>query len=285
LKNLSSSEFIDSVVFKGGTSLSKVYKCIERFSEDIDLAIIGEGNLGDSRRKTLLKSIEQAVSVGLTPIQDHPLTEKKGRNRKTFFQYSNLIEKNNLGPVRDVIQLEINTFTEPVPYSKASIDSMIAQYLRGTDRTNLILKYDLVPFKLNVLSLERTFFEKILSLIRLSYNGPESLKSKIRHFYDIVKIYNKDSTILSGIESAEIFRIALNDDKKNSTFAGVWLANPLSEAPLFNNFQNLWRTLEPVYKNDLREIIWIDTMPEGYEIIEVISKIESYIKASEGSSL
>jgi len=81
LKNLSGSEFIDSVVFKGGTSLSKVYKCIERFSEDIDLAIIGEWNLGDSKRKTLLKSIEQAVSVGLTPIQDHPLTEKKGRNR------------------------------------------------------------------------------------------------------------------------------------------------------------------------------------------------------------
>ena len=32
-------EYKDDIVFKGGTSLSKVYKLIERFSEDIDLAL------------------------------------------------------------------------------------------------------------------------------------------------------------------------------------------------------------------------------------------------------
>jgi len=37
LKRLSESKYVDSVVFKGGTSLSKGHKLINRFSEDIDL--------------------------------------------------------------------------------------------------------------------------------------------------------------------------------------------------------------------------------------------------------
>jgi predicted nucleotidyltransferase component of viral defense system len=40
LKSLASSEYSDIAIFKGGTSLSKAYKIIESFSEDIDLAVI-----------------------------------------------------------------------------------------------------------------------------------------------------------------------------------------------------------------------------------------------------
>jgi predicted nucleotidyltransferase component of viral defense system len=44
LCELSRSKFSDISVFKGGTSLSKGYNLIERFSEDVDLAIIDDGN-------------------------------------------------------------------------------------------------------------------------------------------------------------------------------------------------------------------------------------------------
>ncbi|TPD60033.1 nucleotidyl transferase AbiEii/AbiGii toxin family protein [Emcibacter nanhaiensis] len=43
LKNLSESDYARDAVFKGGTSLSKAYRLIDRFSEDIDLAIFSEG--------------------------------------------------------------------------------------------------------------------------------------------------------------------------------------------------------------------------------------------------
>lgn len=277
LKNLSHSIFKEKVVFKGGTSLSKAYKCIERFSEDIDLAILGDEDLGDSKRKTLMKDIEKSISQGLSLIEDHPLTEKKGRNRKTFYQYSNAVEKKNLGPVKDVIQLEINSFTEPVPYNKALINSLIAQFLRETSRNTQINQYELQPFVLNVLSMERTFFEKILSLIRLSYNGTDTLKQKIRHFYDIVKIVNSNKNILNNEASYAIFDIALKDDKKNLTFAGEWLIKHLSEAPLFSDFKSLWEELAPTYRNDLRDLIWVNSIPDSEEIIEVISEIKDFV--------
>ena len=39
LKAVFQSQYADSIIFKGGTSLSKVYNLIDRFSEDIDLII------------------------------------------------------------------------------------------------------------------------------------------------------------------------------------------------------------------------------------------------------
>ena len=47
LKRLAESEYREAIVFKGGTSLSKAHRLIERFSEDIDLALRGGHGLGD----------------------------------------------------------------------------------------------------------------------------------------------------------------------------------------------------------------------------------------------
>ena len=61
LKSLSKSNDKEIVIFKGGTSLSKAYKILNRFSEDIDLAIIDSESLSDRQRKTLLKNIEKSI--------------------------------------------------------------------------------------------------------------------------------------------------------------------------------------------------------------------------------
>jgi predicted nucleotidyltransferase component of viral defense system len=51
LSRLSKSKYIDESVFKGGTSLSKGYNLIERFSEDVDIAIINnKGKTGNEMK-------------------------------------------------------------------------------------------------------------------------------------------------------------------------------------------------------------------------------------------
>lgn len=64
LKKLSSSSFKNEVVFKGGTSLSKGYNAINRFSEDIDLQLTNS-SLGDNQKKKLLKNIEETITEGM----------------------------------------------------------------------------------------------------------------------------------------------------------------------------------------------------------------------------
>jgi len=69
LKYLSQSSYINDVVFKGGTSLSKAYRLIDRFSEDIDLAVFASDK-SDSARKKLLKNIENTVAQGLSCLKN-----------------------------------------------------------------------------------------------------------------------------------------------------------------------------------------------------------------------
>jgi predicted nucleotidyltransferase component of viral defense system len=65
LYRLSQTSLGDITVFKGGTSLSKAYGCIERFSEDVDLAVVIDGELSNNQIKKLLKQITSTASRDL----------------------------------------------------------------------------------------------------------------------------------------------------------------------------------------------------------------------------
>lgn len=57
LKKLSQADFRDKVVFKGGTSLSKAYDLINRFSEDVDIAILDAKNFSGNAIKELMDGV------------------------------------------------------------------------------------------------------------------------------------------------------------------------------------------------------------------------------------
>jgi len=97
LKNLSQSEFRNTVVFKGGTSLSKAFNVINRFSEDIDLAIISPEGYSGNKLKVLLKEISETLSSGLIPIASHPKEKKLGKLRATVYEYPKVMGKKTLG--------------------------------------------------------------------------------------------------------------------------------------------------------------------------------------------
>src|ERR1700757_913297 len=182
LKNLANSEYREKVVFKGGTSLSKAYGYIERFSEDIDLAILSPGNYSDTQMKTLLKKVSSDITQGLTLIDGHSSEVKFGKNRTTVYQYEKILQDKNFGVVKDFIIVEINCFTNPVPYNTKNIQTYIAQFLKENKDEKSIAEFELQPFSINVLTAERTYFEKVLSVSRLSYGNIEELIAKVRHF-------------------------------------------------------------------------------------------------------
>ena len=63
------SERLDHLVFKGGTSLSKGFHVIHRFSEDIDITF--DEHIGESRRKKLKYNVLKAISDELSlPISN-----------------------------------------------------------------------------------------------------------------------------------------------------------------------------------------------------------------------
>ncbi|NCQ11442.1 MAG: nucleotidyl transferase AbiEii/AbiGii toxin family protein [Bacteroidetes bacterium] len=93
LSRLSKSKFFDVSVFKGGTSLSKAYNLIERFSEDVDIAIINDKDKTGNEIKTIIRTIEKEITPDLTEVQLLGVTSKGSRFRKPVFEYESREKK------------------------------------------------------------------------------------------------------------------------------------------------------------------------------------------------
>ena len=65
------SEKLEDLVFKGGTSLTKCYQLLDRFSEDIDLSYTAESGMpGESRKRQLKKNIVTTMEEFGFPINN-----------------------------------------------------------------------------------------------------------------------------------------------------------------------------------------------------------------------
>ncbi len=275
LKNLCQSEHAGEVVFKGGTSLSKAHNCVERFSEDIDLALIKTSETSANQLNKKMKAIETVASKDLEYFQ-HEREEKKGRNRRTFYRYKKVLSDSDFGQVKDHIQLEINTFTNPVPHQEININSYVSQFLEQGGFHDRVVQFQLEPFVIKVLTRERTFCEKLLSLVRLSYEGPEKLKEKIRHFYDLHQLLSQRNLTLLDSKNFEIVDLVRADDNSNEIFKGEWINKPFASSPLFVDVEKSWKELESTYKKDLADLVW-SGLPEPEKIVASLSLIRQFL--------
>jgi predicted nucleotidyltransferase component of viral defense system len=128
LSRLAKSKYVDEAVFKGGTSLSKGYSLIERFSEDVDIAIINDKGKTGNEIKIIIRTIEKGITTDLTEIQMDGVTSKGSRFRKSVFEYV-ATEKGN---ANNKLILEINSFANPFPFQKLTIQSMMFDFLMQT---------------------------------------------------------------------------------------------------------------------------------------------------------
>jgi len=180
LKNLAESEYLEHVVFKGGTSLSKCYPgSIDRFSEDIDLTYVPEGDLSNKQISRRLKAIEK-ILIGRAKYEI--IAEERNDRNKSSFVWFNDEEKEI-----ERVKLEIGSSVRPHPFHKKIFRSYIHEYLDSIDESEAIKEYQLTDVEVNVLDIQRTFIDKILSVKRHAICG--TLSDKVRHIYDIVKLY------------------------------------------------------------------------------------------------
>ncbi len=258
LMNLSRSKHRDKVVFKGGTSLSKAYNLIDRFSEDIDLAVIIE-NKSSNQIQKLIRSVEKEIVLDLKEIVIDGITSKGSKYRKTVYEYPKETALSGYGQASDKLLIEVNSFTKPHPHEEMPIQSYIGQYLLSQNQEELLERYKLRSFDLKVLALERTFVEKVLGIVRLSYeeNNVDKLKKKVRHLYDLHQL-NQDERITTFLSSKskikEMINLVKMDDRNNHEFTGEWIDNPIHQSPFFK--ENLHSHLASTYNGDFKSLIF-----------------------------
>ena len=135
LQQLSRTPQANNVVWKGGTSLSKGYRLIDRFSSDIDVAVLAEGMNGN-QIKALISKVSKGMTTGI-PETDMPGSTSKGsRYRKTYHSYKSTLTENDsrMQLLGNYVIVEINSFANPFPYVRLEIESFITQFLRESGK-------------------------------------------------------------------------------------------------------------------------------------------------------
>ena len=185
LKKLSTCEY--PICFKGGTSLSKAYGVIDRFSEDIDITFTE--HLGENRRKKLKYNILKPIAdeLGFEIANWDSIESDKDYNHYDM-AYSSIIED----PFLDTyVKLETALMSYAFPTVEHEISNYIYQALKD-EEPDLLEEYELTPFTMRVQSLERTLIDKIFALCDYYIQGKAARNS--RHLYDIYKI-SKEVTV------------------------------------------------------------------------------------------
>ena len=195
------------LVFKGGTSLSKVWKVIHRFSEDIDLAIDPsiwgfEGDLTKKQIKRLRKasslfvrdelclSLKEAVTeIGMEKwlqVEAGPDGEGDGtypEPRVIHIRYKSLFDE-DLPYLHSEVKLEVGARSLLEPTAEAAVTSV----LEDTLPISTTVKQVMIPTALA----EKTFLEKAFLHELFSSQSTREADRKSRHLYDLVQMMCTD---------------------------------------------------------------------------------------------
>lgn len=200
-------KYKDMFVFKGGTSLSKSYHVIERFSEDIDLIldwrkiISDESNPWEERTKTkqdtynkqINKAAAEFYKEELVPVLNNELSLKLGAGEWVAVDSFDEMVVNFMYPkdfaleyIVPVVRLEIGPLAEWLPSHKTVIEPFVAEQYPDV--------FEHKSTEVLTIDAERTFWEKITILHKMA-NFPEGKilpRRYARHLYDVYCLGNSE---------------------------------------------------------------------------------------------
>jgi hypothetical protein len=219
-------EIGEHLIFKGGTSLSKVFRIIERFSEDIDVSIdraflgfgganepeAGGSNKEKQRRVDALKAAcQQKIATGLHPALNAAIKSKVAageawslRNdaedpdeQTLLFEYPSSFAPAAAGYIRRIVKIEMGARADHWPCETKSVTPYVAeQFPQGFKEGGCAVK---------VLSAERTFWEKATILHAEFHRPPDKMIPErfSRHYGDFYELIRK-GVAKSAVEKPEL---------------------------------------------------------------------------------
>lgn len=191
-----------NIVFKGGTSLSKAFGLINRFSEDIDLFVVatfqkasnangGNANprkvVGDRRADTVFEKFAERVGldIGLT-VSPYPEKDARSGSRRAY--QADYVNGGAVSPfLKPVVLIELTRMGSPQPNQLTKLESLLAIFVREASIPNADFE-EFKSFNIMVLDPHRTLIEKLCALEHQSSRvaaGEAQFTGMARHFYDV----------------------------------------------------------------------------------------------------
>ncbi len=269
LKSLAKSPYADSVIFKGGTALSRIWKITDRFSEDVDICVNPTAKNSFSQLKIEKDFISKSVELEYPKIDQHEDEIKGGTRRKTVHPFPKIIVSSEPQLIKENIILEV-TAVKPsriIGCSKQTITSYIGDFLSAISLVDVIKEYDLNPVELAVMLPEYTLADKLCRIVKEAHkqDSEEQLGLKIRDLYDIHKLLkNKNIREIFYSESfAKIFYDTVLDEQENNNEI-----HKFSDTLLFSNPSEVLALQKENYKK-FKILVYFQP-PELSDIIKTL---------------
>ncbi len=281
------SEWGEHLTFKGGTSLSKGWGLISRFSEDIDVVIdrdylgFGGDSLSAKQRKRLVKTCGQRIVEELGPALERrfqeaipagmewrltPADQEEDSDQQTLlFHYPSVFQE-RLSYVRPVVKIEMGARSETEPVERPVIQPYLAEAFP-----------DLLPdsaFAIRTVAAQRTFWEKAMLLHEETFRpGDRQRRAGLsRHYYDLWCLIRK-GVAMQAVKAPGLFdRVARH---RQLFFKVGWVdydtlcKGTLRLAPPPEHESNWRRDYEA-----MRAEMFFDEPPSFDEVLTVIKAFE-----------
>ena len=232
----------EHLIFKGGTSLSKVFKIIERFSEDIDVSIdrnflgfgganepeAGASNKEKQRRIEALKTAcQQKIANELLPALKAAIKSKVRHGDKwslrsddddpdqqtLLLDYPTSFAPDATGYIRRAVKIELGARSDHWPCETKTVTPYVAeQFPQGFKAASCTVK---------ALSAERTFWEKA-TILHAEFHRPadKPMPERFsRHFADFYQLIRKG---VSESATQKLDLLARVAEHKNLFFKSSW---------------------------------------------------------------
>ena len=291
------------LTFKGGTSLSKGWKLIERFSEDIDVVIdrdvLGfdgerspEAAAGSNERRRRLEALRTACQTYIRDLL-HPALDRRLRERvggmgawtltddpndpdgqTLLFSYPGSIQEQ--GYLRPDVKIELGARSDIEPSERPLIQPYIADALPDVLGPS--------QFAVQALDPRRTFLEKACLLHEETYRaGGKAPAARLsRHYYDLWCLIRAGTADAAVADSGLFNRVVAHRgvffrrsaEAQTALRPGSLRLRPVSER-------------EPDWRRDyeaMKETMFFGAPPEWSEILRVVGEFEARFNAAEGTS-
>jgi hypothetical protein len=224
----------NQIVFKGGTSLSKGWDLIERFSEDIDLAIdrkfFGfEGDISKTQIRKLrkqscefistefLKDLTQTLTdcgaVAECELFAQPVNDSDKDSQVIEIHYNSVVDTSEYLPQRVLIEISSRSLMEPT--EKREINSILSVNFPKLD-------FATDAYSIPTVLPQRTFLEKIFLLHEEFSQEPEKIRINrlSRHLYDLVRLMDTEHGI-AALQDKELYNIIIPHREKFNPLRGL----------------------------------------------------------------
>ena len=231
-------KYSSSIVFKGGTSLSKGWSLIERFSEDIDLAIdrkfFGfEGDISKSQIKNLRKASCEFISttfledltkrfaewkvIDECKLNAQPIIDSDKDPQVIEIHYNSVFDKSDYLPQRVLIEVSSRSLMEPS--ENREINSILSAAFPDQAFTSY-------PFSISTVLPQRTFLEKIF-LLHEEFSQ-DTAKIRIdrlsRHLYDLEKLMDTEHG-KAALSDTELYKGIVTHRERFNPLRGLDYSN------------------------------------------------------------